>query len=114
MTRTKYGNVKRVIDGRIFDSQKEASRYQELKLLEAAGEITHLSLQPTFVLMDSFTVHGKKHREITYRADFHYWDNREQIEVVEDVKSGPTRTEAYMMRKKMFIRRYPEILFRET
>ena len=36
---SKYRNVKTVVDNLTFDSQKEANRYVELKLLQAAGEI---------------------------------------------------------------------------
>ena len=38
----KYGNEKTVVDGITFASRKEASRWQELKMLEKAGEITGL------------------------------------------------------------------------
>jgi len=37
--RSKYGAIKTEVDGYIFDSRKEAARYQELKFAEAAGEI---------------------------------------------------------------------------
>lgn len=38
----KYNNHKTIVDGIKFDSIREAERYQELKLLETAGEISHL------------------------------------------------------------------------
>lgn len=40
----KYNNRKTTVDGIKFDSIREAERYQELKLLEEAGEISHLEL----------------------------------------------------------------------
>lgn len=40
--RNKYGAVKKVIDNYTFDSTGEAKRYQELRLLEKAGEIRNL------------------------------------------------------------------------
>ena len=46
--RAKYGNTKVKVDGITFDSKAEARRYGELKLLERAGEITSMELQPTF------------------------------------------------------------------
>ncbi|MDD3747626.1 MAG: DUF1064 domain-containing protein, partial [Anaerostipes sp.] len=46
MRYSKYGARKTVIDGITFDSKREAKRYQELKLLEQAGEISYLELQP--------------------------------------------------------------------
>ena len=36
---SKYGNKKTIVDGIPFDSKKEAARYQELRLLDEAGEI---------------------------------------------------------------------------
>lgn len=36
----KYNNHKTIVDGIKFDSIREAERYQELKLLETAGEIS--------------------------------------------------------------------------
>ena len=44
----KYGNRKVTIDGITFDSKREMKRYCELKLLEKAGEISGLELQPEF------------------------------------------------------------------
>jgi hypothetical protein len=46
--KSKYGAVKTEVDGIMFDSKREASRYQELRLLEQAGEITNLRLQVPF------------------------------------------------------------------
>ena len=39
---SKYRNKKITINGITFDSIKESKRYQELKLLERANEITEL------------------------------------------------------------------------
>lgn len=49
--KSKYGAVKTEVDGIKFDSKREASRYQELRLLEQAGEITNLLLQVPFELI---------------------------------------------------------------
>ena len=46
----KYGNKKAVRNGIIFDSQKEAARYDQLMLRLCAGEIRDLKLQPEFTL----------------------------------------------------------------
>ncbi len=45
----KYRNTKTIVDGIEFDFRKEAARYKELKLLEAAGEISNLERQVLFV-----------------------------------------------------------------
>lgn len=72
----KYGNRKVVIDGIKFDSQKEGNRYCELKLLQRAGEISNLQLQPKFVLQEGFKKKGKTYQAITYYADFMYCQGR--------------------------------------
>lgn len=48
MTRNKYNAKKVRADGYIFDSQAEARHYEELKLLERAGEITEIRVHPIF------------------------------------------------------------------
>ena len=94
----KYRNIKTVVDGHIFDSKKEASRYIQLKHLEKNGEITDLELQPRFVLTwgdgEPLYIQGEKRRtKLTYVADFRYseWQNGEKVIVVEDVKGMKTR-----------------------
>lgn len=73
----KYRNRKVIVDGKEFDSKKEANRYCELKLLLKAGEITDLKLQPRFLLQDSFKKNGKTYRKIQYVADFSFCQRRE-------------------------------------
>jgi len=89
--RSKYNAKKCVIDGIKFDSLKEGRRYQQLKLLEKAGEIENLELQPKYDLM----VNGKKVG--FYKADFRYVENGELV--VEDVKG--MKTPIYNLKKKM-------------
>ena len=45
---SKYGAIRTTVDGVTFASKAEARRYAELKLLEQAGEIKGLELQPKF------------------------------------------------------------------
>lgn len=87
----KYKNIKTEVCGIKFDSKAEARRYSCLKLLEKAGEISDLSLQPRFDLV----VNGKKCG--FYKADFKYIENGK--EVVEDVKGVKTTT--YNLKKKL-------------
>ena len=79
MRYSKYNARKITIDGITFDSLKEAARYKELKLLERAGEITDLELQPKFVLLDGFYYEGKKEREVSYVADFKYYKIKRKL-----------------------------------
>ena len=90
--RRKFRNVKTVVDGITFDSKKEAKRYGELKLLERAGDICDLELQPKYLLgTDDNPVLIKSDgypngRRVSYRADFRYYDRRSGWVVVEDCK----------------------------
>lgn len=49
-TAHKYHATATTVDGIRFASKKEAARYQELKLLEKAGEIHNIAVQPGFDL----------------------------------------------------------------
>ncbi len=89
-----------------FDSQKEACQYDELLVMLHAGTIRELRLQVDFTLQEAYTdSEGKRVRAIRYKADFTYWKQDEKSAwvryVVEDVKSRPTRTKEYMMKRKM-------------
>lgn len=108
----KYNNKKVVIDGHTFDSTKEGNRYLELKLMERAGVISELELQPKFEIIPKFESEGVKYRATHYIADFKYKDNGQEI--VEDVKSYITkRHPVYIMKKKLFKLKYPQFIFRE-
>ncbi len=104
----------RRVDGILFHSRKEMIRYQELKLLERAGEISDLELQPEFLLQKPFTDNqGNKHRAIKYQADFRYTEDKGEI--IEDVKASLRfKTDVYRIKKKLFLYAYPKIIFKET
>ena len=106
----KYGAKKCEVDGIVFDSMHEMKRYHELKLLQRAGKIQNLKLQPEFELQEEFTYKGKKIRPIKYIADFMY--NEGDKIVVEDTKGY--KTDVYNLKIKIFKKRYPEFEFRET
>lgn len=106
MTYRKYGNRKTVVNGIKFDSKAEAERYKELKLLEKAGLIKSLILQPEFLLQDKFKYNGRTERAVKYIADFKYFDVARGVYVVEDVKG--VETEAFKIKRKLFLKRYGE------
>ncbi|MGI6579919.1 MAG: DUF1064 domain-containing protein [Saccharofermentanales bacterium] len=110
--RHKYNAKKTVIDEITFDSKAEAKRYAELKLLERAGEIKHLKLQPRYLLQESYKKNGKTIRKIEYVADFEYVDMRSKIVVIEDVKG--VRTPVYKLKKKIFEYKYPNFEITEV
>jgi len=96
----KYHNKKTVIDNVTFDSLAEAHRYSELKLMEMAGEISYLELQPKFPII----VNGKK--IATYIADFRY-KTKDGLVIIEDVKSSATRKlPVYRLKKKLIAALY--------
>lgn len=103
----KYHNQHvRTSDGIIHDSQREATRWIELKLLERAGQIKNLQRQVKFVLIPKQVEYvGKKvkvvERECSYVADFVYIDTRTEKTVVEDTKG--VRTKDYIIKRKLLL-----------
>lgn len=111
----KYKNIKTTTsDGIRHDSQKEATRWCELKLLERAGKITDLKRQVEYELIpDQFETYerfGKNgnrlkdgikliERRVCYVADFVYTDLATGQTVVEDTKG--LRTKDYIIKRKL-------------
>ena len=106
MATGKYRARRTEIDGIVFDSAKEARRYLDLKLLERCGEIRALELQVRYELLPK----NGRERAVHYVAVFRYEENGKLV--VEDVKG--VRTREYILKRKMFKYRYPEIEFRES
>lgn len=102
MSYSKYRAFKTTVGDITFDSGLEARRYTQLKILEAAGTVKNIQLQPKFRLMDSFKYDGKTIRAIDYIADFMYEEDGKVI--VEDVKG--IRTKDYIIKSKLFIKKY--------
>jgi hypothetical protein len=88
--------VKTIVDGITFASKKEAKRYTELKLLERAGEISRLELQPRY----DITINGVK--ICTYVADFRYFSKAKLV--VEDCKGY--LTPVYRIKRKLVMALY--------
>lgn len=108
--KSKYNNIK--TNG--YDSKKEYHRAIVLNAMADNGQISHLRKQVPFVLQEAFKDEfGKHHRAIKYIADFVYEKNGDTI--VEDVKSDVTaKKQTYRIKKKLFIARYPHLIFREV
>ena len=99
--RSKFGNVRTKVDGISFASKAEAARYQELKLLEKAGKIAVLTLQPRYSLESG----GKT--ICTYVADFEYFltpADGSRRKVTEDVKG--IETAVFKLKRKLFEAQY--------
>lgn len=88
-----------------FDSVKEFSRWQELKLMERAGEIYELRRQVPFVLIPAQRDENGKliEREVKYIADFTYRERCGNRLVVEDTKGLKTRE--YIIKRKLMMYR---------
>ena len=97
----KYRNQPTTVDGIRFASKAEARRYGELRLLEKAGEITHLALQPRYHL-HVYSGMSVRYKIGEYRADFLYHDGI--ASVVEDVKG--TETALFKWKRKHFEAEY--------
>ncbi len=94
---SKDGIAVRTVGGITFASVAEARRWSELRLLERAGQIAGLVRQPEFVF------HVKQQPIFKYVADFKYRGAliSNSSEVIEDVKSKPTKTAVYRLKKKL-------------
>lgn len=108
----KYHNKKKMVNGIIFDSKKEAKRYEDLILLEKAGQITDLQMQVEFELIpaqrEASTI-GKRgaikqgkliERKCSYFADFTYKDKNGKL-IVEDTKG--MKTKEYIIKRKLML-----------
>lgn len=96
----KYGNKKIIVDNIKFDSKKEASRYQELKLLEKAKMIEDLRLQVRLEIVPK----QQGERNVVYVADFMYFDKTLNKCIIEDTKGFKTKD--YIIKRKLVKLKY--------
>ena len=101
---SKYHSKKEIVDGVKFASKREAQRYRDLRLLERAGAIHGLELQPKFALK----VNGKL--VCNYIADFAYFTGTSRV--YEDSKGF--KTPAYRIKKKLLMALNPGLDHREV
>lgn len=94
----KYGAMPTTIDGIRFASKAEARRYAELKMLEKAGEIRELELQPKFPLYVGGYGIAKGVHIGNYIADFRYREGPKGLLRIEDVKGFRTPLYAWKRR----------------
>lgn len=97
--------------GHMHASGREAKRCNELHLLEKAGAIWGLRIEPQFwFIMDGKQVKHQNGRRVGYKPDFAYVEGLQ--DVVEDVKSKATMTEAAVLRMALFRSLFPEVELR--
>lgn len=134
---TKYHAKKTVVNGIMFDSRLEADRYQQLLLLEKAGEITGLMLQVEFQILkgwtnpgivsedgideDGDTIYritetptkaGERIKSRFYIADFVYYDTGLKNWVIEDTKG--IETADFRLKWDYMKSIYPEYEYRKV
>ena len=115
----KYYNIKtKTTDGLVFDSHKEAQRWEQLLLLQKAGKIVELQRQVEFELLPAqyetiarYGKNGKRlkdhtkllERKVCYIADFVYTDAETGERIIEDTKSEATRTKDFVIKRKLML-----------
>jgi hypothetical protein len=102
----KYGAIAVTVDGRRFDSKKEAAVYMQLRLMEKAGAIAELHCQTAWPLHILELWRNSCPPQIkdcgVYHSDFDYLDLRTGEFKVIDVKSEPTRRKVnYRLKKRI-------------
>ncbi len=111
--RLKHGNARVTVDGLVFDSKREAARWQQLQLLERAGEIRNLERQvPYPCVVNDWKI-------CVYRADFRYEEREPALvtgwrAVTEDSKSPHLRKDRVYRIKFKLVQALHGIQIRET
>lgn len=84
-------------NGHMHASIKEAKRCNDLHLLQRAGEISGLQVEPRFqFVVEGREVKMRNGQVARYTPDFTYVEKG--VKVAEDVKSKATDTEAFAVR----------------
>lgn len=111
--RNKYRNRKIEVDGVVFDSVKEARRWEELKLAESADAIRDLRRQVKYEIVPAQRepdergprggiIKGKTiERAVYYTADFVYYDMAAGKLIAEDTKGFKTKD--YIIKRKLML-----------
>ena len=107
--KSKYKNTKTEVDGILFDSKREASRYKILRVWQKNGIVSGLELQKEFVLVPSQKLGNPRKRKdgkfqrteqaVIYKADFCYTHIETGNYVVEDSKGA--KTDDYIIKRKL-------------
>ncbi|SDJ20410.1 DUF1064 domain-containing protein [Natribacillus halophilus] len=111
--KNKYNAKKVYADGHTFDSKREFEYYRELMQRMGRQEIKTFELQPEFLLQDTFRKNGETWRKVKYVADFRVYHHDGSVEIV-DVKSKPTKTPTYKLKRKLFEYHYPDLTVTEV
>ena len=113
--KSKYYNKRTIAsDGNVFDSVKEARRWEQLLLLQKADKINSLRRQVAYELLpnqyetyERYSKSGKRlkdgtrlvERKVEYVADFVYTITETGENIVEDTKG--VKTKDYIIKRKL-------------
>ena len=101
---SKYRNVRVVVNGERFDSQREAAYWQGLLARQAAGEITNLARQVRMPLYcpilapDGLSIPGASIKVADYVCDYQWVDVATGQTVIADAKGK--RLPMYTLKKR--------------
>lgn len=102
----KYAASRTVFDGIVFDSAKEAQRFQQLKFLEEKGIIQNLESnaerRKKKLPKISYELKKRNGNICKYEPDFEYFENGKKI--VEDTKGF--KTAVYEAKKKLMLKHF--------
>lgn len=99
----KYGARKTYVDGIKFDSKAEAQYWLQHKTSKG------IQRQVKFTLVKPYKKYGKTFREVSYIADFVFYDDHGNILKVVDVKG--VRTQLFNVKAKIFMSMYEVPLY---
>ncbi len=99
--KSKYRNVRTIVDGEKFDSQREALHWSELKLRDKSGEIASLQRQVKFDLTCPLagSIDGAIGVVACYVADFVFVELSTGLMRVQDIK-GQKETALFKLKAK--------------
>ena len=101
------------LQGHKHASKREAKRCNDLHILQAVGQIAGLRVEPQFwFVIDGVQVKHPNGRRVGYKPDFAYFELPGFKDVVEDIKSDATMTEAAVLRMTLFRALFPDVELR--
>ena len=99
--------------GHTHDSKREATRCDELHILQDAGAICDLAVQPQYwFVINGEQVKHQNGRRVGFKPDFDYYEKATDKTVAEDSKGF--RTEAYVLKAAIFRALFPYVELREV
>lgn len=106
MVRNKYNSKQVEVDGIIFDSALESKYYLHLKQLQEQGIVESFEMQKTYLLLEGYTIAGKKRQPIKFTPDFIVHSVFGMTRVIDVKGNEKAISRDFPLRKKLFECRY--------